>query len=157
MSIDWPLDSNVIRRGLENHTFGMVRNGGTRAHQGWDFYAEPGTPCYAIADGAVAMIYESEAYGLVIVCSFQYDGRTLYAAYAHLSKASVAQGVVVRKGDKIGLTGNSGNAESMRGLDQHLHFEIRTIPRPGKGLEGRMSPKEVFGHCPLKIAVRRAG
>jgi murein DD-endopeptidase MepM/ murein hydrolase activator NlpD len=157
MSIDWPLDSNVIRRGLVNNTFGMVRNGGTRAHQGWDFHAEPGTPCYAIADGAVAMIYESEAYGLVIVCSFQYDGRTLYAAYAHLSKASVAQGVVVRKGDKIGLTGNSGNAESMRGLDQHLHFEIRTIPRPGKGLEGRMSPKEVFGHCPLKIAVRRAG
>lgn len=156
-NIDWPLDSNVIRRGLENHTFGMVRNGGTRAHQGWDFYAEPGTPCYAIADGAVAMIYESEAYGLVVVCSFQYEGRTLYAAYCHLSKAEVKQGIVVRKGQRIGLTGNSGNAESMRGLDQHLHFEIRTIPRPGKGLEGRMSPKEVFGHCPLKIAVRRAG
>lgn len=156
-NIDWPLDSNVIRRGLENHTFGMVRNGGTRAHQGWDFYAEPGTPCYAIADGAVAMIYESEAYGLVIVCSFQHDGRTLYAAYCHLSKAEVKQGVVVRKGDKIGLTGNSGNAVSMRGLDQHLHFEIRTMPRPGKGLDGRKSPMEVFGHCPLKAPVRRAG
>ena len=156
-NIDWPLDSNVIRRGLENHTFGMVRNGGTRAHQGWDFYAEPGTPCFAIADGTIAMIYESEAYGLVVVCSFQHDGRTLYAAYCHLSKAEVKQGIVVRKGQRIGLTGNSGNAVSMRGLDQHLHFEIREIPRPGKGLDGRKSPMEVFAHCPLKAPVRRAG
>jgi murein DD-endopeptidase MepM/ murein hydrolase activator NlpD len=156
-NIGWPLDSNAIRRGLVNNTFGLVRNGGTKNHQGWDFYAEPGTPCFAIADGTIAMIYESEAYGLVIVCSFQHDGRTIYAAYAHLSQASVAQGQVVKKGQRIGLTGNSGNAESMRGLDQHLHFEIRTIPRPGKGLEGRMSPKEVFGHCPLKTAVRRVG
>ena len=156
-NIDWPLDSNAIRRGLENHTFGMVRNGGTRAHQGWDFYALVGTPCYAIADGTIAMIYESEAYGLVIVCSFQHDGRTLYAAYAHLSQASVKQGVFIRKGDKIGTTGESGNAVGMAKLDHHLHFEIRTMPRPGKGLEGRLSPMEVFGHCPLKSAARRDG
>lgn len=154
-NIDWPLDSNVIRRGLENHTFGMVRNGGTRAHQGWDFYAEPGTPCYAIADGAVAMIYESEAYGLVVVCSFQHNGKTLYAAYAHMSSVAVKQGHVVRKGDAIGLTGESGNAKGMALLDQHLHFEIRTMPRPGKGLEGRLSPMVVFGSCPLSKPITR--
>ncbi|HYD23743.1 MAG TPA: hypothetical protein VEB68_03030 [Croceibacterium sp.] len=37
----------------------------------------------------------------------------------------------------------------MRGLDQHLHFEIRTEPRPGRGLAGRMSPLNVFRAIPL--------
>lgn len=153
--IGWPLDSNQIRRGLENHTFGMVRNGGTRAHQGWDFYAPIGTKAYAIADGSVATIYESADYGLVCVMSFTHEGRTLYAAYAHMSSVAVKQGHVVRKGDAIGLTGDSGNAKGMAKPDQHLHFEIRTEPRPGKGLDGRMSPNAVFGRCPLKAPVRR--
>lgn len=153
--ISWPLDQNQIRRGLENHTFGMVRNGGTRAHQGWDFYAPIGTPCYAIADGSVAMIYESEAYGLVCVIGFQHEGRILYAAYAHLSKVDVKQGYAVKRGQVIGATGESGNAKGMTKPDQHLHFEIRTEPRPGVGLGGRLSPIEVFGVCPLKKAVAR--
>ena len=32
----WPLQRNIIRRQLLNHTFGKVRNGGTKDHQGWD-------------------------------------------------------------------------------------------------------------------------
>lgn len=156
MSIGWPLDINVIRRGMVNHTFGRVRNGGTKPHQGWDFKAAVGTPCYAIADGAVAMIYDSPAYGKVLVCSFQHEGRSLYAAYAHLSKINVKQGEVVRRGSMIALTGESGNASQLPDpLDKHLHFEIRTMPRPGLGLDGRLSPLEVFGHCPLKAAVAR--
>ncbi len=151
--IGWPLSSNIIRRGLVNNTFGLVRNGGTKNHQGWDFRAKIGTPCFAIADGSVAMIYESEAYGLVLVCAFQHDGRTLYAAYAHLSKVLVTQGQAVKRGQRVALTGESGNAKGMRGEDEHLHFEIRTVPRPGKGLVGRIDPKAVFAHCPLKVAV----
>lgn len=28
----------------------------------------------------------------------------------------------------------------------HLHFEIRTVPWPGKGLLGRIDPGEILGH-----------
>jgi hypothetical protein len=52
--IRWPLERNIIRRGLESNTFGNVRNG--RPHQGWDFQANIGTPCYAIGKGKVVHV-----------------------------------------------------------------------------------------------------
>lgn len=151
--IGWPLKHNMIRRNSENNTFGMVRNGGKRAHQGWDFEAPVGTPCFAIASGKIALVYQSKDYGNVVVLGFPFKGKTLYAAYAHLSAVAVAQGQSLAKGDAIGKTGNTGNAAGMTGKDQHLHFEIRTEPRPGLGLSGRESPKDVFGAIPLKAAV----
>jgi len=154
----WPLDENEIRRNMVNHTFGLVRRnsaGQRKAHQGWDFRAKPGTPCYAIAPGEVVMIYESGDYGLVLVASFEHNGKTLYAAYAHLSKVLSKVGDKLSKGTVIAKTGESGNARGMASPDQHLHFEIRTVPRPGPGLGGRKSPLEVFGHCPLNAPVMR--
>ena len=158
--IDWPLDSNVIRRNSESNTFGPVRRnsaGNVRVHQAWDFFAPVGTPCYAIADGTVALIYVSKDYGKVLVTEFAHGGRKLYAAYAHMGSITVKQGQALKCGDPVGLTGQSGNAEGMRGPDQHLHFEIRTMERPGLGTAGRLSPIKVFGLCPLKEAVNRAG
>lgn len=151
-TIGWPLAHNRIRRGLQSNTFGMVRrnaDGSTRAHQGWDFEAPIGTPCFAIGDGRVALVYTSKDYGLVVVLSFSFEGRELFAAYAHLSRAEVAAGQPVRRGQRIGLTGDSGNARGMEGPDLHLHFEIREEPRPGVGLSGRISPMEVFGVVPF--------
>lgn len=153
--IDWPLDSNVIRRGVLNNTFGMVRaraDGSAKPHQGWDLYAPPGTPCFAVADGTVAGVVSGGDYGLVVVIGFIHTGGQRYfAAYCHLSKALVAKGDKVRLGQMIGLTGRSGNAGTMRGEDDHLHFELRTVAFPGRGLEGRLSPFTLFGRCPLKI------
>lgn len=158
MTIDWPLDHNHIRRGAENNTFGMVRRsvtGAKKPHQGWDLEAAPGTPCYAVADGKIAVIRDGGDYGLTIVLRFKFEGADHYAAYSHLSAASVKLGEMVSMGQMIGKTGNSGNAKSMKGADQHLHFELRTMPTPGLGLGGRLSPIKIFGVCPLKEAVKR--
>ena len=59
-----PLDSCIVRTagGLASRksaTYGKVRDGGTRNHQGVDFLAAPGTPIKAIADGKVIVINES--------------------------------------------------------------------------------------------------
>lgn len=156
MEVRWPLSSNRIRRGLVNNTFGMVRrnlNGTKRPHQGWDFYAADGTSCYAIAAGQVVFAGKSGAYGNLLVHSFPYEGETLYAAYAHMHDLSVATGQQVTKGQLIGHTGTTGNAAGMGGVDQHLHFELRTVAMPGLGLAGRMSPLEVFRQVPLDNAV----
>ena len=159
--IGWPLAVNRIRRGLVNHTFGMVRrnaDGSRRPHQGWDFAAVEGTPCFAIADGTVARVYSSETYGKSVILRFEHDfdhdGRRdiLFAFYAHLSRIDVKEGQQVHRGKKLGLTGNTGNAVGMRGADQHLHFELRTNLYPGRGLAHRYSPLAIFGTCPLKRA-----
>lgn len=151
-TIGWPLAHNLIRRKAVSNTFGMVRHnpdGSKRPHQGWDFEAPIGTPCFAIADGKVAFVNRTGDYGNLIALGFPFEGKTLYAAYAHLSAIEVALGASVRKGQRIGLTGDTGNAKGMTGPDLHLHFEIRTEPRPGRGLAGRISPLTVFRSVPL--------
>jgi murein DD-endopeptidase MepM/ murein hydrolase activator NlpD len=154
--IDWPLDSNVIRRGLENNTFGMVRrntDGSPRPHQGWDFYAKVGTPLYSVSDGLVKYSGAAGTLGNLLVVSIGVTGK--FAAYAHLQHINVQEGDSVKLGQFIGYTGNTGNANNMRGLDEHLHFEVRDTPLPGLGLAGRFSPLKLFGHIPFTEPVLR--
>lgn len=158
--IDWPLDRNVIRRGAESNTFGMVRrraDGSPKPHQGWDFHAPIGTQCHAVADGQIVSVIDGGDYGLVIVMSFRHMEKVWYAAYCHLSKALVKPRDKVTLGQVIGLTGDSGNARGMKGDDLHLHFEVRNMPLPGRGLDGRVSPLLLFGVCPMQEPVARNG
>ncbi len=151
----WPLPEgkNRIRGGVLNNTFGKVRknaDGTWRSHQGWDFGAVVDTPCLAVAHGHIVSVKDSGDYGLQVL--LQYDTNR-YAFYAHLSEVSVEAGEQVTCGEEIGRTGRTGNAESLPASEDHLHFEIRTEPSPGRGLEGRISPIELFGFCPLHARV----
>lgn len=153
--IKYPLESNIIRRGLESNTFGMVRqnaDGTPRAHQGWDFYAPEGTQCYAVAAGQIVYAGERGSLGNLVVLKY---GESKYAAYAHLSRIDVALGAHIDGETQIGLAGCSGNAAGMKGLDQHLHFELRTVALPGLGLAGRVSPATAYGKPPYHVAVPR--
>lgn len=162
--VSWPLQTNRIRRDMKNHTFGMVRTKineltgkpEPKAHQGWDLTATPLTACYAIADGEVAKIQRNHReFGNNVAIKFTNRGRTLYAFYAHLSiiEPSIQEGAQVSGSDIIGYTGNTGNAITMKGEDQHLHFEIRTILSPGRGLAGRIDPLEVYGIIPIGFSI----
>lgn len=156
VKVDWPLDMNIIRRGTENNTFGMVRintDNTPRPHQGWDFFAKVGTPCFAVADGKVHVCSEQGALGLLLVISIGDTGK--YAAYAHLLHTEVKVGDVVKLGQHVGTTGNSGNAAGMKGLDEHLHFEIRDKPLTGLGLADRISPFKLFNKLPLRSSEAR--
>lgn len=148
-----PLKHMEIRRGLPNNAFGMVRNNGTRPHQGWDLWAPVGTQIFAVADGVVQFVRtNSGAYGTQICISFQDPRNTeqsaeLFAFYAHLSQLYVAAGNSVVEGQVIGLTGKSGNASGFTSIeDEHLHFEVRTQVSPGRGLGGRIDPAIIFGY-----------
>ena len=160
-NIGWPLASNMIRRSSNSNTFGMVRrngDGSVRPHQGWDFYATEGTSLYAIAAGKVVDVKLGEqsqlgAYGRFVLQEFTLDDTTYYAFYAHLLSFTVSIGDELTKGQQFGYTGNTGNASSMKGIDQHLHFEIRTKRIVGLGLGGRISPLKIFGTLPLNNAV----
>jgi murein DD-endopeptidase MepM/ murein hydrolase activator NlpD len=151
--IAWPLLSNVIRGKKESNTFGMVRNNGTKPHQGWDFAAPVGTPAYAVADGTVESVQAGGDYGHRICIKFNHKGTTYYAFYAHMQSVFKQPGNPVQMNDEIGRTGKSGNASNLPASDDHLHFKIRTQPSPGLGLQGRVSPLKLYKVCPLTIAI----
>lgn len=145
-----PLDRNEIRGNKINNAFGMVRNAGTKAHQGWDLLAMPLTNCYAIADGIISLTGVQTDYGNVVALEFEHRGRKLHAFYAHLSVVFVRMDLPVRCGEVIALTGRSGNAHNLSADQLHLHFEIRTVANhPGVGLAGRLDPAQVYGVSPI--------
>ena len=142
-----PLRQMMIRACRLNHTFGMVRDGGTRAHQGWDLAAGVGTPVYAVRAGRVAEVQPRDVgdYGISLTLAFTHGPLTLYAFYAHLGSVAVERDAQVAEGDLLGYTGRTGNASRIPLGESHLHFEVRTAARPGRGLEGRVDPGEVLG------------
>lgn len=85
-------------------------------HRGIDFRATPGSAVEAVAQGRV-----------ILIEGHYYAGNSLYldhgngviSLYFHLKKFLVAQGDLVKKGQKIGLTGSSGRATG-----PHLHLSI---------------------------------
>jgi murein DD-endopeptidase MepM/ murein hydrolase activator NlpD len=106
-------------RGTVSSSFGM-RWG--RMHEGLDIAASTGEPIYAALDGTVTYAGWEEGYGKFIKLKHS-DG--LETAYGHCSVISVKVGQSVKKGEKIGEVGNTGNSTG-----PHLHFEVRQNGQP---------------------------
>jgi len=97
------------------------KRGATRRHEALDIPAPRGTPVLAVADGTVEKLFTSKQGGLAI---YQFDpSRTVCYYYAHLDR--YAEGLqekqVVRRGDRIGYVGSTGDASEKA---PHLHFAI---------------------------------
>jgi len=109
----WPV------RGYVTSNFGSrvdELTGERRMHPGLDISASIGTPVRAPADGRVTLAAEDYGYGKSIEID---HGRGLGTKYGHLSAYKVAVGAEVKRGDVIGLTGNTG-----RSTGPHLHYEV---------------------------------
>jgi len=86
-------------------------------HSGIDFSAPKGTEVFATGDGVVKKIRHSRrGYGNTITIDHGYGYKTFYA---HLSKILVKKGQKVKRGEVIGLVGNTGKSTA-----PHLHYEI---------------------------------
>lgn len=101
-------------------SFGKKRvyNGSIKSyHSGTDFKATMGTPIKASNSGIIS-ISENRFYaGNSIVIN---HGQGIYSCYFHLSKMNFKVGERVKKGEIIGLSGNTG-----RVTGPHLHFSFR--------------------------------
>lgn len=91
-------------------------------HQGIDIKADEGTPVFAVMDGIVIFVGKMGNYGLIICLDHNNGWET---RYAHLSRIHVKQHQQVKRGQKIGEVGQTGNATA-----PHLHFEIRINGKP---------------------------
>lgn len=85
-------------------------------HSGIDFAAAEGTEVISAAAGEVLSVYEDRYFGNVMLVDHLNDFATLYA---HLATAIYEPGAAVKKGETIGLVGNTGFSSA-----PHLHFEI---------------------------------
>ncbi|MFH9415718.1 M23 family metallopeptidase [Streptomyces rochei] len=115
-------------------TASFAQNGGMWAskHSGQDFAVPIGTNVVATHGGTVVKAGgngagDGPAYGNAIVIK---HGNGTYSQYAHLSKVNVKIGQIVKTGQSIAKSGNTGNSSG-----PHLHFEIRTTPNYGSAVD----------------------
>lgn len=87
-------------------------------HQGVDYTVPEGTRVFATADGVVkSSTLSSSTTGKSIVID---HGNGYQTVYNHLAKVEAPRGRIVKRGDIIGLSGNTGLS-----LTPHLHYEVR--------------------------------
>jgi murein DD-endopeptidase MepM/ murein hydrolase activator NlpD len=85
-------------------------------HTGVDYRARTGTPVMSTADGVVTMAKKNGSFGLMIEVNHGFGFKT---RYAHLSKMLVKRGARIKRGEIIGMVGNTG-----RSTGSHLHYEV---------------------------------
>lgn len=102
--------------------WGADRDGGVRSHEGIDIQAKFRTPALAAADGRVSSVSINNLGGKVVFMRPAGKNYNLY--YAHLDSQMVSSGQAVKKGEVLGLVGNTGNA---RNTVAHLHFGIYAL------------------------------
>lgn len=105
-----------------------------RGHNGLDFATPVGSDVQAVDSGRVVEVaFDEEGYGNYVKIVHLW-GESLYA---HLSKTYTDIGMLVMRGQIIGLSGASGNATG-----PHLHFALRVNPYNRKdGWGGYSDPK----------------
>ena len=88
-----------------------------KMHNGIDIAANTGTEIHATANGTVEFIGDKREHGKHIIINHDNGYKTLYA---HVSEYMVRRGQKVKRGDIIGLVGNTGKS-----LTPHLHYEVQ--------------------------------
>ncbi len=94
-----------------------------KMHAGMDFTSPVGTEIHATGDGVVDFAdYATNGYGIHVVIDHGFDYKTLYA---HMDRLSVRKGQRVKRGDVIGVVGNTGLSAG-----PHLHYEVHKNNEP---------------------------
>ncbi|PQP82437.1 hypothetical protein C0Q44_13420 [Paenibacillus sp. PCH8] len=107
-------------------------HGGQTFHRGIDLVREPWNgPVNAFMDGTVRFASEGltgsgfGGYGLTVALQ---DHRGYLHCYAHLSRIAVTVGQRVKRGEKIGNQGSTGQSTG-----PHVHYEVRKTSVPSYG------------------------
>lgn len=126
----WPLESVLITQRF-GRTVDAERLYVSGSHSGVDFRAAVGTPVYAVADGIVKGVGDTD-----LTCPRASFGKWVFiehdmglsTTYGHLSKYRVKEGQKVKKGELIAYSGNTGHSTA-----PHLHLTVYAT----KGVNGQ--------------------
>lgn len=96
---------------------------GLPGHEGIDFLVILGDNVFAMADGVVEeadLGANGDPYGIHVGIKHNIGNLVLHTIYAHLSRLECEVGDVVKMGDKIALSGSTGNSSG-----PHLHVTVK--------------------------------
>lgn len=138
--LSWPLDDVYVTQ-LFGVTKDSVRLYASGSHSGVDFRASVGTKVLAVEDGTVLGVGNTD-----LTCPYASFGKYIFikhnnglsTTYGHLSLIKVAQGDIVKKGQIIGYSGNTGHTTG-----PHLHLTVYASSSakiekvPSKSCEGK--------------------
>ncbi len=86
-------------------------------HLGVDLKAPKKTEIYSVNDGKVVAVLNLSNYGKTVIID---HGLDIFSLYLHLEEFKVSAGQMVRRGQIIGLSGDTGYSTA-----PHLHFSMR--------------------------------
>tara|TARA_B110000495_G_scaffold200575_1_gene216100 strand:- start:264 stop:1121 length:858 start_codon:yes stop_codon:yes gene_type:complete len=86
-------------------------------HLGTDIAASTNTPVKAVADGTIVLAEWTVETGFVVVVEHSFG---LTSIYKHNSSGLISQGELVKAGQVLALSGNTGELST----GPHLHFEL---------------------------------
>ena len=110
-----------------------------KMHCGCDWTAPQGSKIYATGDGVVSLAEFDRGYGKHVVINHGFSFQTLYG---HMSVIKVRVGQKVKRGDLIGLTGNTGLSTG-----PHIHYEVHKGGKPIDPINyylNDLSPQQYF-------------
>ncbi|QDE33191.1 MULTISPECIES: peptidoglycan DD-metalloendopeptidase family protein [Shewanella] len=110
--------------------------GRVRPHNGTDFAVPVGTQVVAPGDGVVTLVKKHAFAGNYIVIEHDNKVRT---RYLHLSKFLVKRGQRVKRGQLIGLSGNTGASTG-----PHLHYEYIVNGHPVDAMKAKIAEAKVL-------------
>ncbi len=116
-------------------------------HNGLDMIAPAGEAVYAAADGTVMDVIRSRK-GLGNVVEIDH-GNGYVTRYAHLADIEVRKGRKLKKGDRIGYVGVSGNS-----FAPHLHYEVirdTLVMDPVNYLFASVTPEEYVNMLVMSV------
>jgi murein DD-endopeptidase MepM/ murein hydrolase activator NlpD len=116
----WSGDFVPPVQGKATNTFGMTRMFNeelTSTHRGTDFLVAEGSPVVVSNSGTVVVAKELFYEGNCVIVD---HGQRFFTIYMHLSKIEVKPGEKLRKGERLGFSGQTG-----RVTGPHLHMGVR--------------------------------
>lgn len=126
--IGFPVENPVITQTYGPTSFAQ-RAYRTKFHNGVDFKAALGTPVFAVAEGKVIAVDNNDI-GVSRWQKFQYGryiliehDNNLSSLYAHLSRSIVRKNDIIKKGELIGYSGDTGYS-----MGPHVHLSIYWSP-----------------------------
>lgn len=114
-------------------------------HEGYDFVLPEGTPLLAVEKGTVHFAGIAEPFfcpplkrvtqDLMVRLEMYHRGELVRVNYQHMSRVDVHEGDRVKKGQVLGLSGNTGCSQG-----PHVHLEVFR-----ENAEGKLVPIDPYG------------
>ncbi|NUN93583.1 MAG: M23 family metallopeptidase [Verrucomicrobiae bacterium] len=130
----------------------------------------PHDEIYAVLDGTVVVVNarsERSGYGRYVMIEHRFDdGTPFLSMYAHLSRVEVKEGRSVRRGDRLGIMGQTSSQPGGRrylSAIPHCHFEVGRVidenfasTRAARALRppmlgGKYDPRNIQPYDPIRF------